>query len=187
MSRIEDLERRVSQDPASIAFGALAEEYRRAGRLEDAIAACRTGLARHPSYLSARVTLGRALQELGRQADARKEFENVLAVAPDNLAAIRALAELQGGEPPIQLEPISRPSKPPAPAAAPAPVSAPAPLPVRVPASDSGLDLSAVDASLDASSQVSAAGAEREAQIERLEIWLAKLHQAREGMREPSK
>lgn len=179
MSRIEDLERRVSQDPASIAFGALAEEYRRAGRLEDSIAACRTGLARHPSYLSARVTLGRALQELGRHADARKEFENVLAVAPDNLAAIRALAELQGEEPPIQLEPIVRPSKPPAPPAAPPP-------PPR-PASNSGLDLSALDASLDPPGQVSAASAEREAQIERLEIWLAKLQQAREGQRGPSK
>lgn len=55
---------------------------------------CRAGLDRHPSYLSARVTLGRALQSLGRADEARAEFERVIAVAPDNLAAIRALAEL---------------------------------------------------------------------------------------------
>ena len=96
MSRIEELERRVHQDPASFVFGALAEEYRRAGRLDEAVETCRAGLERHPSYLSARVTLGRALQALGQTADARAEFEHVIAVAPDNLAAIRALAELHG-------------------------------------------------------------------------------------------
>ena len=52
--RIEELRRRVQADPASIAFAALAEEFRRAGRYQDAIETCRTGLQRHPSYLSAR-------------------------------------------------------------------------------------------------------------------------------------
>lgn len=107
------MERRVRQDPASIAFGALAEEYRRSGRLDDAIAVCLAGLERHPSYLSARVTLGRALQALGRVDDARREFARVIAVAPDNLAAIRALAELHEGatEPAIRVEqPASAPS-----------------------------------------------------------------------------
>lgn len=94
MSRIDDLERRVRQDPASIVFGALAEEYRRAGRFDDAVEACVAGLERHPSYLSARVTLARALQSLGRLDEARAELERVIAAAPDNLAAIRALAEL---------------------------------------------------------------------------------------------
>ena len=62
--RIEELRRRVQKDPASIAFAQLAEEYRRAGNYEDAIATCRAGLAVHPGYLSARVTLGRALLEM---------------------------------------------------------------------------------------------------------------------------
>jgi tetratricopeptide (TPR) repeat protein len=93
-SRIEELRRRVGGDPASVAFAALAEEYRRAGRHDDAIATCLTGLARHPSYVSARVTLGRALVETGKYEDARIEFEHVLRMAPENLAAIRALASL---------------------------------------------------------------------------------------------
>ena len=43
-------------------LAALAEEYRRAGRFDEAIETCTTGLVRHPSYLSAHVTLGRALE-----------------------------------------------------------------------------------------------------------------------------
>ena len=92
--RIEELRRRVQMDPASIAFAALAEEYRRAGQYDDAVATCRAGLQRHPAYLSARVTLGRALLEMGRFDDARVELEHVLRIAPENLAAIRGLAEL---------------------------------------------------------------------------------------------
>jgi hypothetical protein len=42
--------------------------------------------------LSAQVTLGRALIELEQFDEARRELEAVLRVAPDNLAAIRALA-----------------------------------------------------------------------------------------------
>jgi tetratricopeptide (TPR) repeat protein len=93
-SRIEELRRRVQLDPASIAFAALAEEYRRAGQFEDAIAACEAGLQRHPAYISARVTLGRSLLELGRFDEARHQLEHVLRTAPENLAAIRALAEI---------------------------------------------------------------------------------------------
>src|SRR5262245_39579181 len=90
--RIEALRRRLEKDPASIAFAQLAEEYRRGGDYRQAITICREGLTRHPGYLSAQVTLGRALIELGQLDDARTELEAVLRVAPDNLAAIRALA-----------------------------------------------------------------------------------------------
>ena len=92
--RIEELRRRVLADPASIAFAALAEEYRRSGNYAEAIETCRTGLQRHPSYISARVTLGRALIETAQYEDARRELELVLKGAPENLAAIRGLAEI---------------------------------------------------------------------------------------------
>jgi tetratricopeptide (TPR) repeat protein len=93
-SRIEDLRRRVQRDPASIAFAQLAEECRRAGDYAEAVAACRAGLAIHPAYLSARVTLGRALIELNELADAQVELELVLKSAPENLAAIRGMADI---------------------------------------------------------------------------------------------
>src|SRR5687768_5243460 len=102
--RIEELRRRLDKDPASIAFAQLAEEYRRAGENEEAIRVCRAGLEQHPGYLSARVTLGRALLETGQFDEAQNELEQVVRVAPDNLAAIRALAEIhqrreEGGAP----------------------------------------------------------------------------------------
>jgi tetratricopeptide (TPR) repeat protein len=92
--RIEELRRRVEKDPASIAFAQLAEEYRRAGSYEEAVATCRAGLAIHPSYLSARVTLGRSLIELHTLEEAQTELQTVLQHAPENLAAIRSLAEI---------------------------------------------------------------------------------------------
>lgn len=92
--RLLELRRRVQADPASIAFAQLAEECRRAGDTEEAVAVCRAGLVHHPDYLSARVSLGRALVELGRLDEAQAEFAVVLTNAPDNLAAIRALAEV---------------------------------------------------------------------------------------------
>jgi tetratricopeptide (TPR) repeat protein len=92
--RIEELRRRVQKDPASIAFAQLAEEYRRAGNNDEAIAACRAGLAIHPGYLSARVTMGRALIEVNELEAALVELETVLKSAPENLAAIRGVAEI---------------------------------------------------------------------------------------------
>src|SRR3954468_15305181 len=92
--RIEDLRRRVQKDPASIAFAQLAEELRRAGGFDEAVNVCRAGLELHPGYLSARVTLGRALIELNDLDVALGELAHVLKSAPENLAAIRGLAEI---------------------------------------------------------------------------------------------
>ena len=92
--RIEDLQRRVVKDPDSLVFGQLAEEYRRAGRLEEAVSTCRAGLVRHPGYLSARVTLGWALIDLDHLDEAQIELERVRGRAPENLTAARGLAEI---------------------------------------------------------------------------------------------
>jgi tetratricopeptide (TPR) repeat protein len=92
--RILDLRRRVLADRSSIAFAQLGEELRRVGANDEAIDVCRTGLDRHPGYLSARVTLGRALIELDRLDEAHAELSIVVSNASDNLAAIRGLAEI---------------------------------------------------------------------------------------------
>jgi tetratricopeptide (TPR) repeat protein len=94
LQRIEDLRRRVQRDPASIAFAQLAEELRRAHEFDESVAICRAGLEIHPEYLSARVTLGRALLELNALDEAEEELARVLRSAPENLAAIRGLGEI---------------------------------------------------------------------------------------------
>ena len=92
--RILELRRRVQADPASLAFAQLAEELRRMGASDDAVATCRAGLVHHPDNLAARVTLGRALIELDRLDQAFTELTFVLDATPGNLEAIRALAEI---------------------------------------------------------------------------------------------
>ena len=67
---------------------------RRAGHYQEAVDVCRAGLDLHPGYLSARVTLGRALIELNNLDRALGELEHVLKSAPENLAAIRGVAEI---------------------------------------------------------------------------------------------
>jgi tetratricopeptide (TPR) repeat protein len=93
-TRLEELKRRVEADPASIAFASLAEEYRRAARFDEAVEASRAGLRFHPTYVSARVTLGRSLMELGLYDQAERELHVVARSTPDNLAARRALGDL---------------------------------------------------------------------------------------------
>jgi tetratricopeptide (TPR) repeat protein len=93
-SRINDLRRRIQEDPASLVFAELAEEYRRSGNNGEAVAICRAGLVHHPDDLTARVTLGRALIELNKLDEAFGELAYVLDASPGNLAAIRALAEI---------------------------------------------------------------------------------------------
>ena len=92
--RLLELRRRVQTDPASIAFAQLAEECRRAGENEKRLRSAWPDWHSIRGYLSARVTLGRALSELGRLDEARAELAIVLAAAPDNLAANRAMAEV---------------------------------------------------------------------------------------------
>src|SRR5882757_3167378 len=107
-SRIEDLRRRVQKDPASIAFAQLAEECRRAGNYQESVDVCRAGLELHPGYLSARVTLGRALIELndleGALAEALAQYRVALALArndPDLQRTVDELARQVEPPPPL--------------------------------------------------------------------------------------
>jgi tetratricopeptide (TPR) repeat protein len=93
-ARLEELRRRLEKDPGSLAFAQLAEELRREGSFREAIQVSRAGLDHHPTYWSARVTLGRALLALDRLDEAHRELSAVLRAAPENLAALRGLAEI---------------------------------------------------------------------------------------------
>lgn len=93
-ARIRDLERRIELDPGSRLFLALAEEYRKSGRLSEALATLQRGLLSHPGYLSAQVALGRAHFEAGQATEAIATFSKVLAADPGNLVSAKSLADI---------------------------------------------------------------------------------------------
>ena len=165
--------KRSRQAPAeeTSAFGGVAERFRRAGDLDRAITLCREGLQRFPDLLSARVTLGWALLDKGEFEEAQVELQHVLRRAPDNLAAIRGLAELhdrvdssgsmESWHPPAEQqrepEPLHEPAAPPAP-----------PAPFEVPDVESVAAPISVTAHVEAPAILSAAAAAIEAAGESL-------------------
>ena len=92
--RIRHLKRRVEQDSTSPLFVGLAEEYRAAGRLPDAIRTLEKGLQTHPHYVSAQVALARTYLEAGRTHDAVAMFTKALAQDRGNLVSARSLADI---------------------------------------------------------------------------------------------
>lgn len=99
--RIRDLKKRLEKEPGSRFFVPLAEEYRKAGRLSDALTALEEGLIAHPSYVAARVALARTYLEAGRTEESMAAFSKALAEDPSNLVAAKALGDLHlsRGEP----------------------------------------------------------------------------------------
>ncbi|MGE5275430.1 MAG: tetratricopeptide repeat protein [Acidobacteriota bacterium] len=93
-ARIEDLKRRIELDPGSRLFLALAEEYRKSGRLADALSTLQRGLLAHPNYLSAQVALGKAYLESGQATEAIATFSKVLVADPGNLVSAKSLADV---------------------------------------------------------------------------------------------
>ena len=93
-ARIRELKRRITQDPTSPLFMALAEEYRAAGHLPEAVRILEKGVNTHAGYVSARVALARAYLEVGRTEESLAMFSRALASDPGNLVAARSLAEI---------------------------------------------------------------------------------------------
>ena len=93
-ARLRDLKKRVEREPRSRSFVQLAEEYRTAGRLPEAIRVLEDGLGIHPAYVAARVALARALLEAGRIDESMAAFSKVLADDPSNLVAAKALGDI---------------------------------------------------------------------------------------------
>lgn len=155
--RLAALLKRWEDDRSSAAFVPLAEEYRRLGRLNEALAVLEQGMTIAPNYLSAQVALGRCRLDLGDFTGAAQSFERVVRQDPTQLVANKLLVEaylragrstdagrrldvyalLNGRDPEIELlrqrihsapEPVTTPDAPPPSAAEPAP-SEPEPMP----------------------------------------------------------
>lgn len=85
--------RRYQENPGSRLFAPLAEAYRKAGLLDEAVEICREGLAQHPAFIGGRVALARALFDQQNFEEVVQELQSVVLDAPDNLVAQRLMAE----------------------------------------------------------------------------------------------
>ncbi|MBI4538338.1 MAG: tetratricopeptide repeat protein [Gemmatimonadetes bacterium] len=92
--QIEALEARLARQPGGPAFAPLADAYRRAGDLERARELVEEGLARHPAYATGHVVAGRVGRDAGDADAAAAAFRRVLELDPENVVALRNLAEL---------------------------------------------------------------------------------------------
>ncbi|MGH7654270.1 MAG: tetratricopeptide repeat protein [Gemmatimonadaceae bacterium] len=91
--RIDELKKRYDENPRRF-FASLANEYRKAGDLDQAITICQAHLAEQPSNMNGHVVYGQALFEAGRYDEAKTTFEAALNLDPENLIALRHLGDI---------------------------------------------------------------------------------------------
>ncbi|HEX9160486.1 MAG TPA: tetratricopeptide repeat protein [Thermoanaerobaculia bacterium] len=91
--KIEELRFRLKSDPKSRLFYPLAEELRKFGQVEEAENVLHTGLAVHPTYLSAWVSLGRVLRDEKKNTEAVEALNKAMQLDPANVVAARLLAD----------------------------------------------------------------------------------------------
>ena len=91
--RIEELRKKFEENPRRY-FAPLANEYRKAGDVEQAIAICREYLPQQPGHMSGHIVFGQALYEARAFEEARSVFETALSLDPENLIALRHLGDI---------------------------------------------------------------------------------------------
>ncbi|MFH0921996.1 MAG: tetratricopeptide repeat protein [Fibrobacterota bacterium] len=92
---LRNLEERVKKVPGSPGFARLADHYRIAGHVDNAIALCETGVKANPEYPTGHLLLGRCYFEKERVEDARKEFETVLRLDRKNIFALKIIGDME--------------------------------------------------------------------------------------------
>lgn len=85
--------KKFQDDPTSRIFAPLAEAYRKAGLIDEAIEIAREGLRHHPHFVGGRVALARSLFDKKKYEEVVDELSTVVQDAPDNLVAQRLLGE----------------------------------------------------------------------------------------------
>ena len=92
-ARIDELRKKFEENPRRY-FAPLANEYRKAGDIEQAISICREYLPQQPGHMSGHIVYGQALYEARQYEEARSVFETALALDPENLIALRHLGDI---------------------------------------------------------------------------------------------
>lgn len=93
-SEIDKLEARFNDNPKGRNFAPLADAYRKAGLIDNAITLCQEGLKLHPDYVSAYIVYARCLVDKKDDPAAVAVFTKVLDLDGENIIALRGLAEL---------------------------------------------------------------------------------------------
>jgi len=93
-SEIDKLEARYRDNPKGRNFAPLADAYRKAGLIDNAVELCQNGLKLHPDYVSAYIVYARCLVDKKDDAAALGVFKQVLGLDGENIIALRGLAEL---------------------------------------------------------------------------------------------
>jgi tetratricopeptide (TPR) repeat protein len=93
-SEIDKLEARFRDNPKGRNFAPLADAYRKAGLIDNAIDLCQNGLKLHPDYVSAYIVYARCLVDKKDDPAALGVFKQVLGLDGENIIALRGLAEL---------------------------------------------------------------------------------------------
>lgn len=98
--RLNDLKQRWGQDPSSRLFLQLADEHRKLGQHQEAVAVLEQGLEHRPNDLSALVALGRSRLELENLEEAIEPLKTVVSRDPTHIVASKLLIEahLQRGD-----------------------------------------------------------------------------------------
>ena len=92
-ARIDELRKKFDENPRRY-FAPLANEFRKAGDLEQAVFICQEYLPQQPGHMSGHIVYGQALFELGRDEEAKAVFETALSLDPENLIALRHLGDI---------------------------------------------------------------------------------------------
>src|SRR5688572_4144841 len=92
-ARIDELQKKFDENPKRY-FAPLANEFRKAGDLEQAVALCRAFLPQQPGHMSGHIVFGQALFEARQHEEARTVFETALSLDPENLIALRYLGDI---------------------------------------------------------------------------------------------
>src|ERR687885_1689349 len=92
-ARIDELKKKFDENPRRY-FAPLANEFRKAGDLEQAIQLCRAYLPQQPGHMSGHIVFGQALFESRQFDEARTVFQTALTLDPENLIALRHLGDI---------------------------------------------------------------------------------------------
>ena len=92
-ARLDELKKKFEENPRRY-FAPLANEHRKSGDLDQAIALCRTHLPQQPGHISGHIVLAQALFEAGSLDESREIFHTALGLDPENLIALRYLGDI---------------------------------------------------------------------------------------------